>query len=730
MKSLFFPLREAALLVLLSSFLSISNAQQVSYDCLSIIDYYKDYYDNVVDTSGNILFDEQWNVIMRLPVYEKFLGIKFLSDAQPGYKPTYDAVPSEFALLSPDGTKIVLEYEDIADLHRGPLSVKTDEGWRIIDRENNWMCDQVFKMAPIVLGNYIIFTEPDSISKEDNYQWYGSDWGLMDFSGNILAPAGYSGIWAFDWWEEIHFVLMEGDSCSLIDSNGAEVIPMGNHYIYPSLVDESAWVLSPDGNKVFYPARNKWITGQVKDIYTGLYGCNSGFELLDQEEGYPFANWFCRDQQFRIYNDPESVKQSYKHPYLRIEKDGKFGVISKSGKTILPCIYDNIYDRYSQDWNEHSQRQCVFEGMISVEFDGAWGLIDTSGRYHTHLIYEELQGVSEGIAAAKVKGKSGFIDINGKTIVPFVFDRTNLPWKYGAGRAQLGGSEFLVNRSGKIIASQLGEEEPGSIQDLRNQETFTDLDEWLQYFEEDYEMVPEEENWVNVVGMGLTYIPDLVDNFPNMQYLDMPDNYISYIGRDLTAFPKLEQIELSGNQFTEFPMELLEISGLKHLSIGLNKIREIPARLFQHPNLAEFNIPENSLESIPEIPSPNKKLLSLGLDDNAIRSIPSSITNLKKLQHLYLGGNMITELPPEIAWMKKLRILELQGNKLKNLPDDLSGLKSLVYIDISNNQISSIPESLLKLPKLRRIFLKGNPISEEEIDRIMNIRPDLEIDPV
>ena len=56
--------------------------------------------------------------------------------------------------------------------------------------------------------------------------------------------------------------------------------------------------------------------------------------------------------------------------------------------------------------------------------------------------------------------------------------------------------------------------------------------------------------------------------------------------------------------------------------------------------------------------------------------------------------------------------------------------RSLVYIDISNNRISSLPESLLRLPKLKRIFLKGNPISDEEIDRIMHIRPDLEIDPV
>jgi len=730
MKPLFSPLRKAALLLLLSLLLSSSNAQQVSYDFLSIIDYYEVYFDNVVDTSGNILFDEQWNVIMRLPAYEKFLGIKFLGDALPGHKPTFDAIPSEFALLSPDGTKTVLNYEDISNLDRGPLGVKTDEGWRIIDKENNWMFDRVFKELPIVQGNYIIFTEPDSSSKEGNYQWYGSNWGLMDFSGNMLAPAGYSGIWAFDWWEETHFVLMEGDSSSLINSKGGKVIPMGDYHIYPSLVDESAWVISSTGNKIYYPSADKWITGNVEGIYTGLYGCSSGFNLLDVEEGYPLANWFCRDEYFRIYNDPETVKQSFNHPYLRIEKDGKFGVISKSGKIILPCIYDNIYDDYNQGRHEHNHRQCVFEGMISVEFDGAWGLIDTSGRYQTHLVYEELRGVSEGIAAAKVKGKSGFIDINGKTVVPFVFDRTNRPWKNGAGIARLGGSEFLLNRSGRIIASRPDEEGPSSIPELRDQETFTDLDEWMQYYEEDYEIVPEEENWVSVVDMGLTFIPDLVDNFPNMQFLDMPDNYISYIGRDLTAFPKLEKIDLSGNQFTEFPMELLEISRLKHLSIGMNKIQEIPTHIFQHPELAELNIPGNSLESIPEIPSPNKKLVSLDLEDNVIQFIPSSIINLRRLHHLYLGGNRITEIPPEIIRLKKLRVLELQGNTLKDLPDDLSGLRSLVYIDISGNQINSIPESLLKLPKLERIFLKGNPISEEEIDRIMNIRPDLEIDPV
>ena len=178
------------------------------------------------------------------------------------------------------------------------------------------------------------------------------------------------------------------------------LIPMGDYFLIPSVTDESVWVINEDGEKVYYPGTGKWLTENTTELMKGLYGCQAGFKLMDIAESYHYAGWKCLDGNVSINADLESIRQSFLHPYRRIEKDEKYGVISKYGDTILPCIYDNIYEEYNQEIQEHNIMQCVFEGMISVELDGYWGLVDTSGRYHTHFVYDELLGVSEGIVAA------------------------------------------------------------------------------------------------------------------------------------------------------------------------------------------------------------------------------------------------------------------------------------------------------------------------------------------
>ncbi|MCK4746385.1 MAG: leucine-rich repeat domain-containing protein [Bacteroidales bacterium] len=78
--------------------------------------------------------------------------------------------------------------------------------------------------------------------------------------------------------------------------------------------------------------------------------------------------------------------------------------------------------------------------------------------------------------------------------------------------------------------------------------------------------------------------------------------------------------------------------------------------------------------------------------------------------------------------LRKLKYLNLSGNGLEKLSGDLSGLKSLHTIDLSNNKLTSVPESLLKLKKLKWLLIKGNPIPTQELERIMELRPDLELE--
>lgn len=61
------------------------------------------------------------------------------------------------------------------------------------------------------------------------------------------------------------------------------------------------------------------------------------------------------------------------------------------------------------------------EGFAAVEKDGMYGFIDKTGKLVIPTIYEYVQPFSEGLAAVNRDGKWGFIDKKGKMVIPANF---------------------------------------------------------------------------------------------------------------------------------------------------------------------------------------------------------------------------------------------------------------------------------------------------------------------
>ncbi|MBQ1276858.1 MAG: WG repeat-containing protein, partial [Flavobacteriales bacterium] len=80
-----------------------------------------------------------------------------------------------------------------------------------------------------------------------------------------------------------------------------------------------------------------------------------------------------------------------------------FGYIDKTGKEIIPCIYDLIGP--------------FSEGLACVYKDGKWGYIDKTGREIIRFIYDSANNFSEGLAHVKKDDKWGYIDKTGKVVI-------------------------------------------------------------------------------------------------------------------------------------------------------------------------------------------------------------------------------------------------------------------------------------------------------------------------
>ncbi|MGB9591951.1 MAG: PQQ-binding-like beta-propeller repeat protein, partial [Candidatus Kryptoniota bacterium] len=58
----------------------------------------------------------------------------------------------------------------------------------------------------------------------------------------------------------------------------------------------------------------------------------------------------------------------------------------------------------------------------AVKLNGKWGFISKNGKTAIQPNYDEVQDFSEGLAAVGLNGKFGYIDTNGKVVIPLVYD--------------------------------------------------------------------------------------------------------------------------------------------------------------------------------------------------------------------------------------------------------------------------------------------------------------------
>lgn len=159
---------------------------------------------------------------------------------------------------------------------------------------------------------------------------------------------------------------------------------------------------------------------------------------------------------------------------------GKWGVIDKSGKEVIPFIYDRINGNFDGDsyviaqvgaesvmldktgkkvtfpefdnvpgnfyrtaysparkgdkWGlidkkgrviipfEHEAVQWESEGLVPVKKNGKWGSMDLKGQWKIVPQFDNGPRFEKGFAVVQQKGKYGCIDREGKTTIPFEYD--------------------------------------------------------------------------------------------------------------------------------------------------------------------------------------------------------------------------------------------------------------------------------------------------------------------
>ena len=120
-----------------------------------------------------------------------------------------------------------------------------------------------------------------------------------------------------------------------------------------------------------------------------------------------------------------------------VESDGGTELIDKTGRTLASGMEFPVP---------------IAEGRVPATptQGGLWGYLDLQGRTIIPFVYEQVRKFAQGLAAVQKGGKWGYINRDGQVVIPFQFDWAG---DFGKGLAPVkrGRETDFINSAGKVV---------------------------------------------------------------------------------------------------------------------------------------------------------------------------------------------------------------------------------------------------------------------------------------
>ena len=123
-----------------------------------------------------------------------------------------------------------------------------------------------------------------------------------------------------------------------------------------------------------------------------------------------------------------------------IDADGKWGLLARTGEWIRKPEFRSIS---VFDPNDNS--------LARVKSDSGWGVTRPDGSWLIEPKFEALGRLYNGLAAARLEGKFGFVDRTGMPIIPPNYEQVGSFTNDALSTARLGGAWGLIDRNGNWV---------------------------------------------------------------------------------------------------------------------------------------------------------------------------------------------------------------------------------------------------------------------------------------
>ena len=123
-----------------------------------------------------------------------------------------------------------------------------------------------------------------------------------------------------------------------------------------------------------------------------------------------------------------------------VELKNKIGFIDKTGKEIVPVIFDEAYPFMGR----------MGPNMTYVRLDDKWGWVDKTGKMVTDIKYDGVGFFYDGFSHVRLGDRHGFIDATGKEVIPLKYDYAR-SFSEGLAEVELNGERFKIDKNGNRI---------------------------------------------------------------------------------------------------------------------------------------------------------------------------------------------------------------------------------------------------------------------------------------
>lgn len=325
---------------------------------------------------------------------------------------------------------IAVEYDDVLGFSEGLATVERGDRAGVVDRSGK-----------LVVG--LEYDEVGEFSSGSAYAEKEGKFGYLDTKGAIAIPFIHDGANTF---HNGVAVVQQGDLFGVIDTKGELVVPFQYEWV-EGFVNAVSRVRKGGRTGVISPFGDVLLGVEHENVGTfseGLAVVTDGGKC-----GYVDASGrLIVPQQYAQPQDAPPAWCDFHNGVARVMSAGKAGLVDRSGASVMPPRFVDIgllecgavpvkkknkwgyADRAGNMLAEatHDGAWEMHEGFGRVRDAQLFGLVDSTGRSVLPVKYPTLTDVRGGHLIASDPGpgsggRKGVIDVHGKILIPFAYDR-------------------------------------------------------------------------------------------------------------------------------------------------------------------------------------------------------------------------------------------------------------------------------------------------------------------